>query len=229
MKNTCCLYWTKVEALPSPEVWKYYLDQLPEALAQRLSKYPTLQDRYQSLCGKLLLQQGFNQWRNTDDTNYLRKLQYSPKGRPYLPDGPATDFNISHSGSIVVCAITGSGHLGVDVQQVIRVDPRLAQLFLSKKEWKGISKTATDEQLIKMWAKKEAITKTTGDGLSLSFGNICLDQDRYSFDGKYIIRTQEVLLSPGYACFVASDRNIRTITTKYVPITELLLSMSMYH
>ncbi len=229
MKNVCRLYWTKVEELPSPEVWKVYLAQLPEPLAERLTKYPTLQDRYQSLCGKLLLQRGFNQWRNTPDTDYLKKLQYTPKGRPYLTGGMAADFNISHSGNIVVCAITGPGHLGVDVQQVVRVDPRLAQLFLSKKEWKGVSKTFTDEQLIKMWAKKEAITKTTGDGLSLSFGNIYLDQDQYSFNGKYTIRTQEVFLSPGYACFIASDQKIQTITTKYVPVTELLLSMSMYH
>ncbi len=222
------IYWTVVKELPPAEVWEYYREQLPDSLARRLKKYPTLLDRHQSLCGKLLLQRGVNQLNGTSEVDYLKMLQYTSKGRPYLPGETGNDFNISHSGTIVVCALTERGRLGVDVQQVVPIPSQLAQLFLSKEEWECISQTATNEQLIKMWAKKEAITKFTGDGLSLSFSSISLDQDRYSLAGQPTIHTQEITIHPGYACFIASDREVGEVTMHYVPAHELLLNMSVY-
>ena len=224
----CHLYWTIVEELPAAEVWDCYREQLPESLAQRLKKYPTLMDRHQSLCGKLLLQRGINQLNGTSDTDYLKMLQYTSKGRPYLPGGSGSDFNLSHSGTIVVCALTKQGRLGVDVQQVVPIPCQLAQLFLSKQVWERISQTATNEQLVRMWAKKEAVGKSTGDGLSLTFSSISLDQDRYSLADQPVIYTKEIDIHPGYACFIAGNRRIREVTINYVPVYELLLNMSVY-
>ena len=223
----CQLYWTAVEELPPAEVWEYYREQLPPALGKRLRQYPTLWDRHQSLCGKLLLQRALNELQGTDDTDYLKLLDYTSKGRPYLCGRLNTDFNISHSGRIVACAVVKGGCVGLDVQQEVPISSQLAQLFLSKEEWSRISTTATNDQLIRIWAKKEAITKATGDGLSVSFSKISLGQHQYQVGTERPIRTKEVFLSSGYACFIASDQKVSALATHYVPAHDLLLNMSI--
>ena len=221
------LYWTRIEELPSPDLWELYLGKLPYPLAQRLMKYPTAQDRYHSLCGKLLLQTGLRQLNRTPENNYLSKLRYQQKGRPYLTDD-LTDFNLSHSSELVVCAITEQGRLGVDVQKVIPIPPQLAQLFLSEHEWDTISRTLTNEQIIKLWTNKEAIAKLTGNGLSLSFNSLSSYGKQCLVVDETLIYTQDINLESNYACSMASDCKIQDVIISHVPINELLPNVKVH-
>lgn len=97
------------------------------------------------------------------------ELYYGEKGKPYLKDSPFY-FNLSHSGSYVVCALSGQ-EVGVDIQQYKRTDiVRLADRFYSAEE-KEAMKACHDrkerEQLFyQLWTRKEAYGKLTGEGIA---------------------------------------------------------------
>ena len=97
------------------------------------------------------------------------ELYYGEKGKPYLKDYPYY-FNLSHSGSYVVCAFSGQ-EVGVDIQQYKRADiTRLAERFFSTEEKKAL-KACHDwkerEQLFyQLWTRKEAYGKLTGEGIA---------------------------------------------------------------
>lgn len=98
-------------------------------------------------------------------------------GKPFLLDHPGLRFNVSHSGSLALCAVSGEGDVGVDVEQVrTGVDHEaLARRFFCPSEYVGLANgmrlaasTAADHRraFFALWAAKEAYVKATGAGLS---------------------------------------------------------------
>src|ERR1041384_1232680 len=85
---------------------------LPKNLRQQALRKRLWRDRQLSVCGKLLLQEllkAHNSIRSLDD------LKYNEYYRPYFEDSP--DFNIAHSGNIVICAMADEGQIGIDIEQ----------------------------------------------------------------------------------------------------------------
>ena len=97
------------------------------------------------------------------------ELYYSEKGKPYLKDYPFY-FNLSHSGSYVVCAFSGQ-EVGVDIQQYKRTNiVRLAERFFSAEEKKALKACHDQKELeqlfYQLWTRKEAYGKLTGEGIA---------------------------------------------------------------
>lgn len=112
-------------------------------------------------------------------------------GKPYLPDYPDFHYNISHSGGIVVCAVSGSP-VGIDIQQ-ISDDPvrilKIAAHFFSQEEQQELSlrhqeknpntgaagnSCSNDGQdlchlFCRFWTARESYIKLTGRGLAEPF------------------------------------------------------------
>lgn len=99
-------------------------------------------------------------------------------GRPYIAHAsgaPKFDFNFSHAGRYVVCALAIAENadeeprVGVDVE-VPRPHvkkERLAQRFFSDGERQVLEKAAFDDrEFLRIWTKKEAYLKFVGTGLS---------------------------------------------------------------
>ena len=101
------------------------------------------------------------------------KFFYGPYGKPYLSDySPTLQFNVSHSNSLSVYAITFDQEVGVDVEKVASDFNifSIAENFLSPYEYKQVSKLSELEQTYasyNIWSKKEAIVKALGLGLSV--------------------------------------------------------------
>lgn len=96
-----------------------------------------------------------------------------PHGKPYLEDLPV-HFNLSHSGSMVLCGISDS-QIGVDIQ---KKEPgnheRLWKRYFSDKEKELLSLCQSleeqEELFYRLWTQKEAYGKLTGEGLSGASG-----------------------------------------------------------
>jgi 4'-phosphopantetheinyl transferase len=95
-------------------------------------------------------------------------------GKPVLshPVG-APEFSLSHSGSVALIAVSGTGAVGVDVEEARNdVDiPGLANSVLSEQE-RGVLR-ASDPALhralfYRAWVCKEAVLKACGAGLSIA-------------------------------------------------------------
>lgn len=94
-------------------------------------------------------------------------------GKPRLPPsaGPSLQFNVSHSGELILIAITIGRSVGVDVEK-IRTDfdfDEVASRFFSTHERRVLAALdghAKSEAFFKFWTLKEAYLKARGVGLS---------------------------------------------------------------
>ena len=81
-------------------------------------------------------------------------------GKPYFKEFPHFAFNISHSGSYVVCAVH-EHPVGVDLQEQTLLERDSWHLFLSPQE----AEVCPDsDQALLLWSAKEAVSKYTGNG-----------------------------------------------------------------
>jgi 4'-phosphopantetheinyl transferase len=111
----------------------HHLNTLPVEMKIKASGFSRWEDAQAYLMGKFLLKRAladFNLRSNLNDVKYTRH------GRPYLEN--IFDFNISHSGRYVVCAICTYGRVGIDIEEV---KPVLIHEFRPQfvdEEWKSI-------------------------------------------------------------------------------------------
>ena len=96
------------------------------------------------------------------------------RGRPVLAAADGLDFNVSHTGGVLLAAIGRGVTVGVDVERGTRViDTRgLARRCLSPAERLDLE-PLDDEQarrrVLQLWTCKEAMSKATGDAMSARF------------------------------------------------------------
>jgi len=128
----------------------------------------------------------------------LRGLNEAAPGTPTASDwaedtSPSIYFNLSHSGKRALIAVSHFCDLGCDIEHVKRIRdwPGVARRFFSTAEQNELATVeATDKNLAfhLCWTRKEAVIKTTGEGLHA---------DLSSFD---------VSMTPGKQALVYADR-----------------------
>jgi 4'-phosphopantetheinyl transferase len=101
-----------------------------------------------------------------------------PFGTPALRSGSVDEaqpeFNVSHSGQVILIAVGRGASLGVDVERVRLSDSNqeIADRFCAPAEAAQLRRLAGDEQagaFARLWTRKEALVKATGRGLSFPF------------------------------------------------------------
>ncbi|WP_212003584.1 4'-phosphopantetheinyl transferase superfamily protein [Chitinophaga sp. HK235] len=155
------VYYASFDTPLSAERFSRLLEQLPEDKQQQVLRYKRWQDAHASLLGKHLLLQACSESGYPAD---LRLLQYTVAGRPYLPEYP--DFNISHSGNMVVCALAANGRIGIDIEKRGSIDIMDFKDQFTMEEWKQVM-SAEDPvwQFYEFWTIKEAVAKANGVGI----------------------------------------------------------------
>ena len=100
------------------------------------------------------------------------RFSRGPHGKPYATNshgGPLPEFNVSHSGQIVACAVS-PGAVGVDVENIFSPDDAVLQRVCSPEELRFVrSKPWLPPQgsaaFTLIWALKESYLKALGTGL----------------------------------------------------------------
>jgi 4'-phosphopantetheinyl transferase len=98
------------------------------------------------------------------------RFREGPGGKPEL-DSPTQplNFNLSHSRSLALLAVSWDITLGVDVEDIRPIEPAVARRFFSISEFASLSTLEGEEWLdgfYRCWTRKEAILKAEGVGLS---------------------------------------------------------------
>lgn len=104
----------------------------------------------------------------------LPRMERRAGGKPYFPDRPELEFNLSHSGDLLLCALDGSP-VGADIQQVRAMRPGLPRRVCSPGELAWVEEGGPEalwERFARLWALKEALVKCTGTGLTRSIPGI---------------------------------------------------------
>jgi len=90
-----------------------------------------------------------------------------PRGKPYFPGLEGREFNLSHSGGVVLCALDAAP-VGVDVQILREGRPALLRRAFSSRELAWLEgRTDRRAAFTALWALKESRGKQCGEGLGL--------------------------------------------------------------
>lgn len=109
---------------------------------------------------------------------YIMKMEKSQHGKPYFPNCPQLQFNISHSGEYAAAAIC-SCPVGVDVQTVRPIkDSLIAKLCRNGEDNYVGSQPDRSRAFIRLWTLKESYIKATGEGMSFP-----MDEMNFRIDG----------------------------------------------
>ncbi len=138
---------------------------------------------------------------------FAGELELGAKGKPYLREedcGAPLYFNISHSGSYVVCAIS-KREVGVDIQEHKSLDyMKTAQRFFAKEEKRVLKDAQPQEGLelfYRLWTRKEAYGKMLGEGVAPVLSENMLECE----NGEFCM--DEYSHIPGYSLAVCKSRN----------------------
>ena len=97
--------------------------------------------------------------------------RYGIQGKPYFRNLPFY-FNLSHSGSYVLCGLFME-EIGADIQQHCGKDVgKLGRRFYSKRESDALEQAGAEREKLfyRLWARKEAYGKLTGEGIGKALG-----------------------------------------------------------
>lgn len=117
------------------------------------------------------------------------RLAYADNGRPYVQEA-GVDFSITHTARHVFCAVEfpddRSGTLlrvGLDAEELERVRrlriSALAERWFTARELAVFQSDPTPLTFARIWTRKEALVKWTGEGISaLHSADTCLAEER---------------------------------------------------
>lgn len=106
--------------------------------------------------------------------------EYGDLGKPQIVNFPKK-FNLSHSGDYVICAV-GDGEVGADIQKWVPYKERTAERFFAGEEWKLLRETEESERtelFYRLWSRKEAYGKYTGQGIGSAVGEDFSDEKKW--------------------------------------------------
>jgi len=161
------------------EDFNYYLDMLPSVFKNKILKRRRWKDAQALLLGKLLLKHILL----THESQYtLNDVRLGDTGRPYIND--SFDFNITHSGSYVVCAYSNEGKIGVDLEIIETIDVSNFKNIFEETELEQIE-SSEDRQasFYDLWTIKEAAIKADGRGLIMPLKKIKVKDNKVFIEG----------------------------------------------
>jgi 4'-phosphopantetheinyl transferase len=177
------------------------VEKMPEDTIFKLNQYKKESDFRLHLFGRVILLKQLTELGYP--ANVLEYLHYTPHGRPYL--NGVLDFNISHSGNVVMCAMGDHVRLGIDVEKAELVDIYDYQEIFTIKEWDLII-TSLDvtAKFYELWTLKEALVKAEGKGWSAPFKSIIMQNDLLYLEAK-AWHYQKLDFSKGYVAHLVCD------------------------
>lgn len=154
----------------------------------RILKYFNEADKKRSLMSELLIRKAASD-KLCIPTKRVN-ISYNPYGKPYIDNERYFKFNISHSESYVVIAISNY-KVGIDVEMNKKTDIAIAKRFFTKNEYQYIKSFITESDRINafymIWTLKESYVKALGKGLSIP-----LNSFEFVIDNGIHIRNQKV-------------------------------------
>jgi 4'-phosphopantetheinyl transferase len=140
---------------------------------QKAERFHFQVDRERHVVGRALVRIAIGRLldRRPDNLDF----RYNDFGKPCLADDVnerGLQFNVSHSGELILVALSANRRIGVDVERVrkdLNIDG-IAERFFSSREQADLAALPVDlrhDAFFRCWSQKEAFIKARGEGLSL--------------------------------------------------------------
>ena len=163
-------YLRRVNSLPDPKESNAALQGIPGWRIEYILRYLRACDRKLSL----------GAWRLMEDT--LKQHGFSAEnvtiGLNGKPECEGVYFNLSHSGDMVLCAISDVP-VGCDLERVTDAPLEVADRYFSEMERRYIDEARNHPEInrrfFRLWTMKESYMKMSGEGISISPERIEID------------------------------------------------------
>lgn len=152
------------------KMWQLYLscDEL-----QRAQRFLFAKDRNHFIVARGVLRKILSYY--IEKQPYEIRFDYNKYGKPFLPyefGGELFRFNLSHSSSICLYAISQNREVGIDIEYIREdfSDLEIADRFFSPDEVAVLRSLPVADQkkgFFLCWTRKEALIKAKGKGLSI--------------------------------------------------------------
>jgi len=177
---------------------------LPPAMYRQMQAYRFEKDACRYLLGKMLLLKGLVARGYPSDI--LSAIQYNECNKPWLNE--TVSFNISHSGDHIICALSGSLHVGIDIEQVRPVELTDFTDCFSTTEWECMRNSDNLlNSFYQFWTRKEAVLKADGRGLGIPLNEFEVVNDKVLV-GAAAWHLKALDMLEGYAIHIASSDQV---------------------
>lgn len=186
------------------------LSAFPFDFVERLKRYRRWQDIQLSLLGRVLLFKGIKEHYQLNLTP--GDIKYNQYNKPFF-EGNQIYFNISHSGEIVVCAITDKLEIGIDIEKINVIDIHSFKFQMTDRQWDKITlDDDVNEAFFNYWTQKEAVIKASGLG-QIDFHSFEI-VDNFTIIGKEKFCLKEIKLDKKYKCNIAHKNHLWSVVKK---------------
>ena len=178
------VYALNIENMPDPKEKIAILDQLSNRRKEKVLRCSQLKGRKEAAGAGLLLKKIFEKYGVSEEA-----ITYGENGKPEM-DG--FYFNLSHSGNVVICAVSEK-EVGCDIEKTEKCNEKIAKRFFTEREnvylnrtfegnedmhFEQFSESKTEEgsnmeslkkdrDFFRIWTMKESYIKMTGEGMKV--------------------------------------------------------------
>lgn len=168
--------WYKydIRDLTDAEYNKWY-SLMNEDKQHRVDRFRFADDKKRTVAGEMLARKAIAAWCSVEPESIIFSI--GEHGKPYTVD-LNVEFNISHSGDTVVCAVDDNP-VGIDIEQIRPIDLSISKRICTDKEllylfghapaeydFKYTNSAETLSRFFELWTYKEAYGKFIGNGIS---------------------------------------------------------------
>lgn len=161
------IYAVKIDEYLSRDDYMKGLRYLPAYRQERIKRYINYEDAQRALISDLLIRYIISCKLKIENQDII--ILRNEFGKPYLKNSDSFQFNISHSGCWVVCAVDNYP-IGVDIEKIQPIDLEIAKRYFSKEEYSDLLEKPVKSRLsyfYELWTLKESYIKADGRGLSI--------------------------------------------------------------
>lgn len=153
-------------------------------------------DKKRSVAGEMLARKAIAEWCSVNIESIL--FEKAKHGKHFAKN-LNIEFNISHSGDMVVCAVNDTP-VGIDIEKIRPIDLKVAKRICTDQELYHLFrhtptendfKYTEDAELLtrffKIWTAKESCGKCNGKGLADAKKTDCSNVESFTVNNEYVL------------------------------------------
>ncbi len=176
------VYAIEIGFLKDKEAFDFWYAKMPSFRREKIDAMKPLKGKLLSLGAGILLEKGLEEFGFKG-----AKIALLENKKPYIVGADSLCFNLSHSGSMAVCAFSDH-EVGIDVEKNKAFKDSLIEYVFDDREVRFVDETAKSEEernalFTRLWTMKESVMKYSGKGISMVPKSIFVDLAKEVGDG----------------------------------------------
>ncbi len=175
------IYTTKITEQIDQNTLFHLLDYVKKESKEKILRFHNINDAIRTTVAELMIRWILTTESDTHNDNI--DFYYNKYGKPFIRGMPGFNFNVSHSGNWIVCAIDDN-ELGIDIEKISPIEQDIARQFFSPKEVEdllSLPECSRLEYFYDLWTLKESYIKAKGMGLSIPLDSFSIRRKSSSF------------------------------------------------